>query len=282
MKAYVKDLLKEAIQILEDANIEDAQIDAWLLAEHFLGINRMKYYINPEITVETAEACKYFAAVKQRATKVPLQHITGHQEFMGLDFKVSKEVLIPRQDTELLVEQAVEYIGDKTLKILDMCTGSGCIAISINKLCNNAKVTAVDISEEALKIATENNDINDSNVDFIKSDLFENVEGKFDVIVSNPPYIKTAEIEGLMDEVKLHDPMLALDGSVDGLKFYKEIIKKANDYLEKNGIIFLEIGYDQGIEVPEILKDNSFIDIKVLQDLSGNDRVVIGRKSSNV
>lgn len=278
MEIRLKDLIEQATKFLEGAKVSDAQIDSWLLAEYVFGINKTQYYINPNMEVAKEKADKYMALVNKRADKIPLQHITGCQEFMGFNFKVNEKVLIPRQDTELLVEQAVDYIGENKMKVLDMCTGSGCIAISIYKLCDNAKVTAVDISEEALKIAKENNRTNGSNVTFIKSDLFENVEGEFDVIVSNPPYIRTSEIESLMEEVKLHDPMIALDGSEDGLKFYREIIKKANDYLKKNGIIFFEIGCDQGESVPQILKEYNFKDIKVLKDLPGNDRVVIGRK----
>ncbi len=277
MEIRIKDLINEATKDLENANVADSNIDSWLLAEYVFGINKMQYYLNPNISVSQNKADIYRELVNKRVTKIPLQHITGHQEFMGFDFKVNENVLIPRQDTELLVEQVVDYIGDKDVKVLDMCTGSGCIAISIDKLCKNAKVWAVDLSTEALQVAKENNEINNSNVTFIQSDLFQNVEGKFDIIVSNPPYIKTSEIEGLMEEVKLYDPMIALDGSEDGLKFYKQIIKKSNDYLEKNGIIFFEIGYDQGISVPDILKEYNYTDIKVLKDLSENDRVVIGR-----
>lgn len=271
-------MIEQATKILEKADIADAKIDSWILAEYVFGINKTQYYINPNVEITKEKAERYMDLIHKRGTKIPLQHITGCQEFMGFDFKVNENVLIPRQDTELLVEQAVAYIGDKTVNVLDMCTGSGCIAISIDKLCDNVKVVAADVSEKALEVAEENNNANGSNVTFINSNLFENVEGKFDVIVSNPPYIRTEEIKNLMDEVKLYDPMMALDGSEDGLKFYKEIIKKANDYLEKNGIIFFEIGYDQGESVPAILEEYDYKDIKVLKDLSGNDRVVIGRK----
>ena len=199
---------------------------------------------------------------------------------MGLDFKVNEDVLIPRQDTELLVENAITYI--KSVKgnvdVLDMCTGSGCIAISIVRLCENAKVTAVDFSEKALVVAKENNALNKADVTFFQSDLFENVEKQYDVIVSNPPYIKTEEIESLMDEVRIHEPMMALDGDCDGLKFYKKIAKEGRQHLRSNGIIFFEIGYDQGQTVPAILEENGYKDIKVYKDLSGNDRVVTAGK----
>ena len=189
-------------------------------------------------------------------------------------------MLIPRQDTELLVENAITYI--KSVKgnvdVLDMCTGSGCIAISIDRLCENAKVTAVDFSQKALVVAKENNALNKADVTFFQSDLFENVEKQYDVIVSNPPYIKTEEIESLMDEVRIHEPMMALDGDCDGLKFYKKIAKEGRQHLRSNGIIFFEIGYDQGQTVPAILEENGYKDIKVYKDLSGNDRVVTAGK----
>ena len=178
----------------------------------------------------------------------------------------------------LLVVQMHFKLVKGNVDVLDMCTGSGCIAISIDRLCENAKVTAVDFSEKALVVAKENNALNKADVTFFQSDLFENVEKQYDVIVSNPPYIKTEEIESLMDEVRIHEPMMALDGDCDGLKFYKKIAKEGRQYLRSNGIIFFEIGYDQGQTVPAILEENGYKDIKVYKDLSGNDRVVTAGK----
>ena len=178
----------------------------------------------------------------------------------------------------LLVVQMHFKLVKGNVDVLDMCTGSGCIAISIDRLCENAKVTAVDFSQKALVVAKENNALNKADVTFFQSDLFENVEKQYDVIVSNPPYIKTEEIESLMDEVRIHEPMMALDGDCDGLKFYKKIAKEGRQHLRSNGIIFFEIGYDQGQTVPAILEENGYKDIKVYKDLSGNDRVVTAGK----
>ena len=187
-------------------------------------------------------------------------------------------MLIPRPETELLVDRIVRFVGDKKVSVLDMCTGSGCIAISIDKMCDGTKVDAVDISEKALDVAKENNVKNNADVHFIHSDLFENVKKTYDIIVSNPPYIPSADIDELMEEVKKHEPTIALDGKKDGLLFYKKICSQANDYLNENGKIYFEIGYDQGGAVKELLKENHFKNIQVLKDLSGLDRMVIAGK----
>lgn len=280
LELLIRDVIKQGEEILKAAGIVDWKIDSWLLAEYVFDINRTVFYMNPNMNVDTKLRDKYIELINLRALKTPLQYITGKQEFMGLDFIVNENVLIPRQDTELLVEKVVEHIKTKKekVKVLDMCTGSGCIAISIDKLCENARVFAADVSEKALDIAKKNNELNNTNVTFIQSDLFTKIQSDFDIIVSNPPYIKTKEIEALMDEVRVHEPRIALDGSADGLKFYKKIAIDGRQYLRKNGIMFLEIGYDQGLSVPEILDINGYTDIKVYKDLADNDRVVIARK----
>ena len=187
MEVLVRDIIKKAEEKLKEAGVVDFAVDSWLLAEFVFKINRTGFYMDPMITVSNERSDKYIDLVGIRASKIPLQHITGNQEFMGLDFKVNEDVLIPRQDTELLVENAITYI--KSVKgnvdVLDMCTGSGCIAISIDRLCENAKVTAVDFSEKALVVAKKNNALNKADVTFFQSDLFENVEKQYDVIVSN-------------------------------------------------------------------------------------------------
>ena len=177
-------------------------------------------------------------------------------------------------------EEVIKYINsqERKVKVLDMCTGSGCIAISIDKLCDNAQVVGADISKDALEVAVKNNALNHANVEFTKSDMFSNIEGKYDVIVSNPPYIPTKDVVELEQEVKEHDPLLALDGSDDGLKFYRIISKNAVEYLREKGMLFLEIGYDQGKTVPDLLKNNGFTNIKVFKDLSGLDRMVVAGK----
>ena len=278
----IKNLIKDGIEKLQNAEGLDANVDAWLLAEEVFGITRAQYFINPKRVVDKAEADRFLKYIDLRCKKIPLQHITGKQEFMGLTFNVNENVLIPRQDTELLVEHVLKYIKQnmygRKVKVLDMCTGSGCIAISIKKLVENVDVTAVDLSEKALEVAENNAKQLDGGVTFIKSDLFENVTGKYDIIVSNPPYISKSDIETLMDEVKNHEPMMALDGDEDGLKFYRNISERLNEYLSEGGMIFYEIGYDQGKTVPEILRKYNFKDINVYKDLSENDRVVIARK----
>lgn len=278
MEILVRDIINKAQNTLEAAGIADSQVDSWLLAEFVFGITRAKYYANMQMTVDGKSSEKYNELVNQRAGHIPLQHLVGTQEFMGLTFKVNENVLIPRQDTELLVENVADCLGNGERTVLDMCTGSGCIAVSIDRLSKDSKVTAVDISEKALEVAQENNRFNNANVTFIQSDLFTNVTGRYDIIVSNPPYIRTDEIPKLMEEVKSHEPVMALDGMEDGLYFYKKICNEASDYLNDNGKIFFEIGYDQGDDVSEILRQNRFCNIEVLKDLSGNDRVVIARK----
>lgn len=278
MEVLVKNIVAQAEEKLDAAGITESRIDSWLLAESILGVCRQDLFLEPDKSVSKEQAQKYLDAVSVRAEHIPLQYITGHQQFMDFEFIVNEDVLIPRPETELLVEQVVSYIKDDEIKVLDMCTGSGCIAVSVDRMCVNADVTAADISEKALKVAGENNMRNKGGVTFVQSDMFENIHGTYDIIVSNPPYIPTSDIEALMEEVREHEPHLALDGSADGLKFYREICRNADNYLNKNGKVFLEIGYDQGGTVPELLRENGFTDIQVLKDLSGNDRMVIAGK----
>ena len=186
-------------------------------------------------------AAKYKEAVNKRAEHIPLQHIIGYQQFLDYKILVNENVLIPRPETELLVEKITDFIGNNEMKVLDMCTGSGCIAIAVDKLCDKASVVGADISKDALEVAVKNNALNHANVEFTKSDMFSNIEGKYDVIVSNPPYIPTKDVVELEQEVKEHDPLLALDGSDDGLKFYRIISENAVEYLREKGMLFLEI-----------------------------------------
>ena len=278
MEVLVKDIVALGATRLKEAGIAENQIDSWLLAESICDISRQDIFLEPNKGISEEMAQKYLDAVTVRAKHIPLQHIIGYQQFMDFEFKVNENVLIPRPETELLVEQVVSYIKDSSVKVLDMCTGSGCIAISIDKMCANATVTAVDISNKALEVAQENNENNQGRVTFVQSDLFENINETYDIIVSNPPYIPTSDIDTLMEEVRDHEPHLALDGSDDGLKFYRAICKQSIDYLNKNGKIFFEIGYDQGKTVPALLRENGFSDTQVLKDLSGNDRMVIAGK----
>ena len=266
-------------------NIADSKNDAWLLFEHIFNIPRHKYFIISADECENEKLVEdYFDVIDVRADHIPLQHITKSQDFMGMTFKVNEHVLIPRQDTEVLVEKALSVMKDGD-KVLDMCTGSGCIAISIGKL-KNVDVTAVDISPKALEVARDNaGTLCATNVKFIESNLFEKIKedstskncNKYDIIVSNPPYIKSLDIEDLMIEVKEHEPRLALDGDEDGLKFYRAITKEAKDFLNDGGYLMYEIGCDQGDDLRNIMAENGFTDIEIIKDLAGLDRVCVGK-----
>lgn len=277
-------IYREGKEQLEAAGVPDADLDAWYLLEFVTGISKARYYGNPEAGIDEREALKYRDVIRQRAERIPLQHITGEQEFMGFSFQVDEHVLIPRQDTETLVEEALEVLKPK-MKILDLCTGSGSILLSLLKLGEKRgiaglKGTGADISREALKVAEENGrrlEIPEDRVAWVRGDLFENLEGPFDLLVSNPPYIPSGELSGLQEEVRLHDPALALDGHEDGLYFYRRIAAEAGKYLRDGAYLMLEIGWDQGEAVSTLLEVAGYREVKVKKDLSGNDRVVRGR-----
>lgn len=277
-------IYREGKEQLELSGVPDADLDAWYLLEFVTGISKARYYGNPEAGIDEREALKYRDVIRQRAERIPLQHITGEQEFMGFSFQVDEHVLIPRQDTETLVEEALGVLKPK-MKILDLCTGSGCILLSLLKLGEKQgiaglKGTGADISREALKVAEENGrrlEIPEDRVAWVRGDLFENLEGPFDLLVSNPPYIPSGELSGLQEEVRLHDPVLALDGHEDGLYFYRRIAAEAGKYLRDGAYLMLEIGWDQGEAVSTLLEAAGYREVKVKKDLSGNDRVVRGR-----
>ncbi len=268
--------LKIAEQKLVEQNIEDASLDAWLLMEHITGMSRARYYVDcfSEMSKEHEEM--YFAYIEKRMQRIPLQHITGVQEFMGLEFCVNEHVLVPRQDTEILVESVDKLVRNEEACVLDMCTGSGCIAISLKVRNPQIKCTAVDISDEALKVAVKNAKRHQSDIKFIKSDMFEAVDGEYDIIVSNPPYIPTHVIEELEEEVRLHDPFGALDGKEDGLYFYRILASESKKHLNDNGKLYMEIGPDQSEDVENLLKEAGFEEICTQKDLAGLDRVVSG------
>lgn len=260
---------------LKKAGIEEADLDAWYLLEYVTGVTRAMYFLDMNWEINDEEKVKFCEYIEARATHIPLQHITGVQEFMGLEFCVNEHVLVPRQDTEVLVETVLQRLKVGAT-VLDMCTGSGCILISLLKLGNKVSGTAVDISEEALKVTRKNAEKLNVTAELIRSNLFENVEGKYDVIVSNPPYIPTAVIRELQDEVKLHDPVLALDGREDGLYFYRQIVKESVCFLKPGGMLCFEIGYDQGEAVSQLMKEAGYTEVVVKKDLAGLDRVVSG------
>lgn len=263
-------------KILTMASIADAKTDAWLLLSMVCKMERSFYYLHMEEEVPEEQLSEYEIALKKRAEHVPLQYIVGETEFMGLRFKVNSSVLIPRQDTETLVEEALKVVKPG-MKVLDLCTGSGCIIISIlHNVPGVEEGYAIDISKQALNVAKENAKLNDVSVMFERSDVFDHVTGTYDVIVSNPPYIPTMEILKLMPEVQTFEPMEALDGKEDGLYFYRRIIDKAKDYLNPQGHLLFEIGYDQGEAVSALMKEAGFCDVQVVKDLAHHDRVVTG------
>lgn len=263
------------------AGVLEVESDAWLLMSAVCRIDRNFYYVYGNEEMKEEQEKEYMALLEKRAERIPLQYITGEQDFMGLTFKVNSGVLIPRQDTETLVEEALKAVTPG-MEVLDLCTGSGCIAVSLAKFVPGARVQGVDISPEALKVSEENARRNGVNVHFFLSDMFGQVEGKFDVIVSNPPYIPTGEIQGLMPEVKDFEPRLALDGKEDGLWFYRILAGEGKKYLKPGGTLMVEIGCDQGKDVSRIFKDNGYCDIKVRKDLAGLDRVVTGKDERHV
>lgn len=263
---------------LEEASVAEAALDARLLLEYVCGTTRNDLLVHGDREVAREQEKQYFEYISRRQSRIPLQHITGVQDFMGLEFAVNEHVLIPRQDTEILVEEVMreEYEGSR---ILDMCTGSGCILISLLHYSNWCEGVGVDISPDALKIACENAEKllpEGKRPVFVESNLFEAVEGKFDIIVSNPPYIRTEVIGTLMPEVKDFEPMQALDGYEDGLFFYRRIVKEAPQFLNKGGRLYFEIGHDQGVEVSALLENAGFEQVRVVKDYAGLDRVVGG------
>lgn len=262
---------------LKEAGVAECDLDARLLLEAVCDTDRNTLLAHPDRLITTYEKSRYREYLDKRKKRIPLQHILGHQEFMGLDFKVNEHVLIPRQDTEILVEEAMIATEDG-MRVLDMCTGSGCIILSLMKYKNDLCGVGVDISDSALMVARENALRLGIDCTFVQGDLFEALAGaKFDIIVSNPPYIPTGTVATLESEVKDYEPMLALDGSVDGLEFYRRISKEAGAYLVRGGRLMYEIGYDQGEAVSKIMKDNGFTDIHIVKDYAGLDRVVHGR-----
>ena len=313
-----RDMLKHGETVLQEAGVVDYKLDAWYLFEAATGLSKQLYFM--EMTTEATERieAKYNKLLKRRTNREPLQYILGSQVFMGLDFEVNEHVLIPRQDTENLVEEVNKIIeamkaeraseGDadandadknQDIDILDMCTGSGCIIISLVAMNEGVYGTAVDLSREAISVARRNamnNSVTDR-VEFYVGDLFDGItehkEQKvvraglsctkygparqtFDIIVSNPPYIPTAEIAKLMPEVGDFEPMMALDGDEDGLRFYRQIAADAPDFLKDGGYLIVEIGFDQGQDVRNIFLENNFADVCVIKDYQDNDRIVVG------
>lgn len=274
------ELLHKGQETLLAAGVDEYKNDAIELLLYILHEDRAYYLLNQMNQADSELETAYEELIKARAERIPLQHITHYQNFMGLDFFVNEHVLTPRFDTEILVDtvlKAIPKMQKESLSVLDMCTGSGCIAISIDKLAGkDVNVTGVDISEKALEVAKRNVKDLDSKVCLVESDLFSNISGQYDIIVSNPPYIRSSDILDLMPEVREHEPILALDGSEDGLDFYKRIIEAAPHFQGSGSALFFEIGYDQGEDVCRLMKAAGYINIELIKDFAGLDRVVWG------
>lgn len=269
---------------LKEAGIEEFEYESWIILEWIFGIRRADYYMEPGGMVNPEKEEFLTEVLEKRSRRVPLQYLMGSCEFMGYPFIVDERVLIPRQDTECLVEKALELLrdsqqkGKETPEVLDLCTGSGCIGISIKKLCKKVRMTLADISEGALEIAGRNADALNAEVSLVQSDLFKNIEGNFDYIISNPPYIPTKVIKGLMPEVRDYEPHLALDGAADGLFFYRKIVEEASVRLNVGGVLLFEIGQEQGADLKEIMEKQGFTQIEIWKDLAGLDRIAMGRR----
>ena len=299
------ELYRRGRDALEGAGVPEAELDARLLLEGVCGTDRNDLLAHGDRERSAGEQEEYERLIAGRKGRIPLQHLTGVQAFMGLEFAVDGHVLVPRQDTEVLVEEALRNLHDG-MRILDMCTGSGCILISLLHYSNDCRGVGADISGEALAVARGNaerllgasacawmrdgTEVLDGcgaddppcaedrqgRISFIESDLFHGIEGRFDIIVSNPPYIRSGEIPGLMPEVREHEPVLALDGGEDGLDFYRRILEGCRAHLCGGGMLFLEIGYDQGEAVSGLLEEAGFLEVAVVKDYAGLDRVVWG------
>ena len=279
MSNTYRDVYQKGTEMLEKAGISEAKLDARLLLEYICGTDHSTLLAHPDREVSEKELSEYENALERRSKREPVAYILGTWDFMGLSFKVNSDVLIPEQDTEILVEEAMRFLEDG-MRFMDLCTGSGCIALSLLNYTNSTTALCTDISEAALKVAKENasNLGFSERTEFVQTDLFPKLPAdgsKFDLIVSNPPYIESSVIETLAPEVKDFEPRLALDGDADGLTFYRRIVENAPAYLYSSGYLIMEIGYNQADAVVELLNNKGcYHDIEVIKDYAGNDRVI--------
>lgn len=281
-KLTYRQMCHNGAAILADAGITDAEYDSFALLEYITGMDRTAYILDGSKSVPEDIAERYDAVIDRRSSHIPLQHITGQAWFYGRGFNVNSDVLVPRQDTEVLVSEALKVINAKD-SVLDMCTGSGCIIITLALEKKLGRALGADISEAALKVASDNREkLGADDVTFVKSNIFSDInvndDELFDVIVSNPPYIATGEIETLTEEVRIHDPYIALDGLEDGLHFYREITQQSMNYIKSGGWLLYEIGCTQAHDVSDIMSEYGYSNIKVIKDLAGLDRVVMGQR----
>lgn len=276
-----REALKEGEERLIGAGISEGKYDAWALMEFAFDMEKSYYFLHEDDRIEEEQSEKYRKLIAEREKRIPLQQILGSAWFMGYEFYVNDQVLIPRFDTEILVEEAGKRLKPG-MQILDLCTGSGCILLSLLAEHKNLQIkgTGADISSRALAVAKENRKRLNVQADFVESDLFSEIRGSYHMITSNPPYIVTGEIEKLMPEVRDHEPHLALDGKEDGLYFYRKIVEQAPSYLEPDGWLCLEIGYDQGEALKMMMEQSGYENIQIVKDLAGLDRVVTGQKTA--
>ena len=272
----IREAVNEGTGLLEKAGVPDAAHDAAALMRFLLGISLTDYLTQKERAIGDEALRKYEALIRRRASRVPLQHITGQADFYGYTFRSDARALVPRFDTEIVVEAVLKENPEKDIRVLDLCTGSGCIAAVLKKEGGYREVDASDLDEEALTLARENAALLCAEIRFIRSDLFEALHGKYRVIVSNPPYIAESERPELEPEVLLFDPEKALFGGPDGLEFYRRIAKEAPSHLEDGGKLYLEIGASQAREVVGLLLENGFSDCLIYRDLAGKERAVRG------
>lgn len=284
----IQEILKKAREILEKHNIPTPQLDAEVLLCYILQKERIFLHMYPEKEISQEICQKFWDIVEKRKKRMPIQYIINTQQFMGLDFYVNEDVLIPRGDTEVLINEVIEIYNrekeNKEVKILDIGTGSGAITISLAKYINMSNLYSIDISNKALEVAKRNATTNEveNKIQFFLGSMFEPLAGKdlersFDFIVSNPPYIPTNEVVGLEDQVKKFEPKLALDGGEDGLDFYRHIVESAPRFLKEGAWLMFEIGYNQAADLKDIMEKRGFREVLVIKDLSGLDRVVRGK-----
>lgn len=269
-------LYREGVEQLKAGGVKAANTDARLLLEFVCKTGMSTLFSHPDKEISKEEENLYREFILRRKNGEPVQYITGEQEFMGLNFKTDSSTLIPRLDTESVVEDALSELHDG-MRILDLCTGSGCILLSLLKYSNDCIGVGTDISAKAVELAKLNSQLLGIEATFLQGDLFESVEGKFDMIISNPPYIETAVIDTLDKEVREFEPMSALDGGADGLTFYRRIAKEAKCYLKRGAVLIFEIGYNQGESVPGILSEEGYKEIVVKKDLAGLNRTVMAK-----
>lgn len=272
-KIKLSELKKKYTEIFKKNNIENPKLDVELLVSHFTGINRLELNLHADELVSNEIQKEIEKAVQRRIEHEPLQYILGETEFYGLRIKVNPSVLIPRPETELLVEKIIQENPD-VKSILEIGTGSGCIAITLKKHLPHCNITASDISSEALQTSRENAELNKVEIEFIQSNLFKNIFRKFDLIISNPPYIPQNEYDLLTSEIKKYEPENALLAAENGIYFYRQILEKAKEFLTENGKNYFEIGYNEAEMIKEIAIQNGYYEIEVFQDLNGFDRMM--------